>query len=209
MSVEEGDSMFRADPREIKTRIEKVKGLGDIQVHRYWPDQLVVVVTPLEAAMLYWDGERYIPMDPAGGEVPDVDPQAVDFPVITGKGSIDAAHDLIADLQSFPAILTRLSYAERVGERRWDLVMTSGVRVKLPQSDAVYTRKNQPHAPVAEDDGAPPNARFEALETLLALQRETEALDRKLTHIDLRDPDYVYVRRSQLTAALENTGDRG
>lgn len=187
MGVKEGDSMFRADPGEIKTRLEAVKGVGDVQVHRLWPNQITIVVTPLEAAILYWDGETYTPMDPRGGEVPDIDPTQVDFPVVTGQGSVEASADLLAELVAFPVIRSRLAYAERQGERRWDLVMASGVRVKLPAGEAG----------------------LDAMDTLVALQRETGILDRHVTSVDLRDPAYVYVRRNQLTAEATSLGGRG
>lgn len=187
MGIREGDSMFRADPKTIKARLENVKGLGDVQVHRFWPGQISIFVTPLEAKVVFWDGERHIPMDPGGGEVPDVDVADASFPVVAGEGAVEASPDLLADLNAFPAIFSRMAYADRKGDRRWDVVMVSGVRVQLPSGEQ----------------------RIEALERLSALQRETGILDRHVANIDLRDPAYVYVRRSQLTAAIPDQNRRG
>ncbi len=187
IGVREGDSMFRADPDLLKDRLDQVKGLGDVQVHRFWPGQISIFVTPLEATVLLWDGEKHIAMNPMGREVPDIDVANAGFPVVSGEGAVIASSDLMADLAGFPAIESRLGYAQRIGERRWDLVMTSGVRVQLPAGDA----------------------RYEALDRLSRLQRQTGLLDRRVENIDLRDPAHIYTRRSQLSAALNTVNGRG
>ena len=182
-----GDNMFRADPHRLRKRLAEVPGLGEIQVHRFWPGQISVFVTPLEASVLFWDGQQYVAMNPAGNIVPDVEIAKVDFPVVTGAGAVEASPDLLADLQSFPIVSSKLRYADRVGERRWDLVMMTNVRVLLPSGDD----------------------RFDALKRLAGLQRETGLLDRRVERIDLRDPDRVYTRRGQLNAAMSSIESKG
>lgn len=187
LGVQIGDNMFRANPSTLKDRLEKVGGLGDIQVHRFWPGQISIFITPLEATVLYWDGQQHLPMNINGDVVPDVDLAAQSFPMVTGEGSVKASAELLADLEAFPLLLSKLGYADRINDRRWDLVMRSKVRVQLPA-------------------GA---ARFHALERLANLQRETGLLDRRVERIDLRDPDRIYTRRGQLSAGLASTGSQG
>ena len=79
----------------------------------------------------------------------------------------DNAHTAVADLHAtlslFPAIETRLAVAQRIGGRRWMLVLNNGVKVHLP----------------AEQDAA-------AIQRLAALQAGTGLLDRDVAEIDLR-----------------------
>ena len=65
-----------------------------------------------------------------------------------------------------------------VDERRWNLKMSSGVEVKLPEND-----------PLA------------AMATLLALQRQSRILDRDILSLDLRVDGKVFARLSEDAAA--------
>lgn len=188
LGIDVGDSMFRADPETLKDRLTRLKGFGEVQVHRFWPGQISVFVTPLETAVLFRedDDSELTPVDPLGREVVTARLEG-DFHIVEGQGALDATPDLLADLNPFPTLDSRLHHAERISGRRWDLVMTSGVRVRLP---------------AGED-------RRRALEVLAALQRETGILDRHIEVIDLRDPARVYVRRSQLAASLNTNGGAG
>ena len=181
LGVVQGDNMFRADPHQLKERLDELPGFGGIQVHRFWPNQITVVATPLEASVLYRNDQTgdVVPVHMTG-EIADEVSQTALYHTIQGEGALEAYPVLHSELQDFPTIDTRLDYAERRGERRWDLVMVSGTRVKLPSGDA----------------------RSEALAVLAALQRETGVLDRQVEMIDLRDPARVYVRRRQLEAGL-------
>lgn len=181
LGVVEGDSMFRANPHELRDRLETVPGFGGIEVHRFWPDQIAIVATPLETSVLLRNDQtgEIVPMNMTGERAADDEPQG-EFHLIQGVGALAAYPELHDELQNFPAIETRLRYAERQGERRWDLIMTSGVRVKLPEG----------------------MDRYPALASLAALQREAGVLDRQVQTIDMRDPARVYVRRRQLEAGL-------
>lgn len=188
LGIDVGDSMFRADPQELKDRLSRLKGFGEIQVHRFWPGQISVFVTPLETAVLYRDEAdgNLTPVDPFGREVVAAD-LASGYHIVEGKGALEATPDLLADLRPFPTLDSRLDHAERISGRRWDLIMTSGVRVRLPAGEERTT----------------------ALEVLAALHRETGILDRHVEMIDLRDPARVYVRRAQLAASLNTNGGAG
>jgi cell division protein FtsQ len=70
-----------------------------------------------------------------------------------------------------------------VAGRRWDIEMTNGVMVKLPE----------------ENPGA-------GVETLLRLQREARVLDRDVMSIDLRARDRVVVRLTEEAAAAREAG---
>lgn len=181
LGIVEGDNMFRADPHELKDRLDALPGFGGIQVHRFWPDQITVVATPLEASVLYRDDQTgdVIPVHMTGEPAEEVSQTAL-YHTIQGVGALSAYPVLYDELQNFPTVDTRLDYAERRGDRRWDLVMVSGTRVKLPSGEASH----------------------DALEVLAALQRETGVLDRQVEMIDLRDPARVYIRRRQLEAGL-------
>jgi cell division protein FtsQ len=68
-----------------------------------------------------------------------------------------------------------------VAERRWNLRLTNGIDVRLPESDVRG-----------------------ALDRLMALDRDKKLLSRDITMIDLRLPDRVTVRLSDTAAAARD-----
>ena len=188
IGVVQGDSMFRADPARIKERLESVKGIVDLQVHRFWPNQITISATPLETNVLYRDTDDgpVLAMSYTGKEAAELAEEA-EYHLVQGVGSVEAWPVLADRLAEFPTLETRLSFAERIGDRRWDLIMTSGARVRLPAG----------------------KAEAHALKVLAALQRETGVLDREVEMIDLRDEDRVYVRRENTNYAEAQIGRAG
>ena len=64
-----------------------------------------------------------------------------------------------------------------VAERRWNLRLTNGIDVRLPETDVAA-----------------------ALDRLVALDRDKKLLSRDITMVDLRLPDRVTVRLSDAAA---------
>lgn len=180
LDIAPGDSMFRADPKRLKRMLDAQRGLGDIEVYRFWPDQVAIVVTPLEAAVLF-EGEEgdFTPIDPLGREVLEPVEDNSGFLKVNGIGAPEAVGDLVRDIDAHPDLNSRLVGATRVGERRWDLEFVSGVVVKLP----------------AGEDREP------AIRRLAALQAQSGMLDRRVATVDLRDPSRVYVQRGPVQVA--------
>jgi cell division protein FtsQ len=68
-----------------------------------------------------------------------------------------------------------------VADRRWDLRLTNGIDVQLPESDVAA-----------------------ALDRLVGLDHDKKLLSRDITVVDLRLPDRVTVRLSDAAAAARN-----
>lgn len=187
IDISKGDNMFRADPHKMRERLMAQRDFGEVQVHRFWPGQISVFVTPLKASVRYWDGESYTVMSHDGRVAAGDEIIPASLPIVTGKGAVRPSADLFRDLEDYPVISAKLRYAERISERRWDLVFLSGARVQLPAG----------------------TAREEGIERLAVLHRETGLLDRRVATIDLRDPNRIYTRRSAVTADLQTSDNQG
>jgi cell division protein FtsQ len=94
-----------------------------------------------------------------------------DLPLVVGEGAGKNAADLLATLKPFDSLTRQMVAAMRVGDRRWTLKLTSGIDIMLP------------------DDGL-----ADALNTLIALDRSRNLLERKIAAVDLRLADRVSVR---------------
>jgi cell division protein FtsQ len=91
--------------------------------------------------------------------------------VLVGEDAPKLAPQLFAMLASEPALYSHVAAAVRVGGRRWNLKLNSGIDVALPEDD--------------------PDA---AWHRLAALDRSESLLERNLLAVDLRLPDRLVVR---------------
>lgn len=93
-----------------------------------------------------------------------------DLAMIAGEGAADAVPEALVLLATAAPLRDRVRGLERIGARRWDVVLTRGQRVMLPETGAV-----------------------EALERALALDRAEDVLERDVVALDMR-----YARRPTL-----------
>ncbi|KFE34506.1 cell division protein FtsQ/DivIB [Thioclava atlantica] len=96
-----------------------------------------------------------------------------DLAVVSGEGADKAVSEALQILADAGPIRARLIGLERIGERRWDMVLDHGQRLMLPEKD-----------PVA------------ALDRILALNTAEDLLARDFTVIDFRNKDRPTIRLS-------------
>jgi cell division protein FtsQ len=97
----------------------------------------------------------------------------VQLPLVVGIGAETRAQSFLATLDGYPQVRNRMRAAILVAERRWNVRLSNGIDIRLPETDIE-----------------------QALDTLLQLDRERQLLSRDVTVIDLRLPDRVTVRLS-------------
>jgi cell division protein FtsQ len=96
------------------------------------------------------------------------------LPLMVGQGADKAVPEALRLIADAGPILPRLRGLERVGERRWDLVLDHDQRIMLPEAD--------------------PQA---ALDRILALNTAEDLLARDFTVIDFRNKDRPTIRLSE------------
>ena len=97
-----------------------------------------------------------------------------DLPVIAGDGAHRAVSEALALLEVARPLAARLRGLERMGERRWDVVLDRDQRILLPE------------------DGAVP-----ALERVIALDQALDLLARDVAAVDLRLPGRPTLRMTE------------
>jgi len=96
-----------------------------------------------------------------------------DLPLIAGWRANAAVEEALAILDAAGPLAPRLRGLVRVGERRWDMVLSDGPTIMLPETDPLP-----------------------ALERVLALDASQDLLARDLSAVDMRDPRRPTVRLS-------------
>ncbi|MDJ0823001.1 MAG: cell division protein FtsQ/DivIB [Paracoccaceae bacterium] len=96
------------------------------------------------------------------------------LPVIAGAGAEDAVGEALALYKVMGPLIPRLRGFERMGARRWDVVLNRGQRLLLPEEGAV-----------------------QALERAIAMDQAVDMLARDLVTVDLRLPQRPTLRMTQ------------
>jgi cell division protein FtsQ len=157
-------TLLTLDFEAARSRVEALPWIESATLVRIFPDKLRVELRERHPAAVWHDGERTALVDAEGRVLSYVAASELPagLPQIAGPGAPVAALELRDALARYPAIASRVRLARRIGERRWDLELKTGARVKLAAG---------PTAP--------------SLERMTRLERETRGLDHAKQIVDL------------------------
>lgn len=168
-------SSFDLDLNDYRREIRRLDAVADARLVING-DTLEVVVTERQPVVLWrtWSGLEML--DETGHRVANVVSRDVraDLPLVTGEGADRAVPEAVAILRAAGPILPRIRGLERVGERRWDIVLDRDQRLMLPEETPVR-----------------------ALDRILALDKAEDLLSRDFTHLDLRNAERPTIRLSE------------
>lgn len=180
IGVKAGDPILGFSVEQARERIERLSWVEHATVERRLPDRIVVAVQERRPFAVWQNQGTFVLIDRAGQVV--TNSNVADFrqmPLVVGPGAPEAAATLIDALTDRPSLQARIVAAVRVGERRWNLLLKSGMTVMLPEG----------HEAVA-------------LERLAALDQDHKLLERPLQFVDLRLPDRLVVRAKADAASV-------
>jgi cell division protein FtsQ len=173
LGVKRGDPILTVSLADARRHIEAIPWVRSAVVSRVLPHTIRIVLDERSPFAVWQNRGNFTLIDQAGNVVSDADIASFVnvLPLVVGEGApIDAARLLTAYAKYHP-LNGRMMAAIRVGGRRWDLCMSNGAIVQLPEG--------------AED---------QALSRLADLQTDKQLLDRPLQEIDMRLPDRLRVR---------------
>jgi cell division protein FtsQ len=167
-------SLLFFDAETARARLVANPWIADAAILKLYPDRLLITITERRAFAL-WQRNGQINVIADDGTVlqPFVEDRYRGLPLVVGSGAERRAKDFIGLLDRYPEIRSALRASVLVAERRWNLRLTNGMDVRLPESDLQA-----------------------ALDRLVKLDHEKKLLSRDITSIDLRLPDRVTVRLS-------------
>lgn len=171
--AEPGESLFAADPKRLRAAVMGLDFVKDATVLRLWPDQLMVIVETARPVAVLRAGGNDIVIDARGAAVGDLGRAALDHPLeVSGTGAAVAAYGLVKALRERPRLAGVVIRAERIGGRRWDLLIEPSSRVLLPEDPGLAL----------------------GLETAEKLLLEASWFGTHSRRIDLRIPGKAFVR---------------
>lgn len=170
-----GQSIFGADVHAARERLLGLDWIKSADVRRRYPDDITVTIVEKQPFALWRDASgRIWVIERDGSLITSKDYEKfLDLPHFIGTGAPESAAEIVDALPGHRAVIARLKGMQRVGERRWNLVLDDGVVVQLPEKG--WKRE---------------------LDTLEHLIVDKGVLERDVTQIDLRSPTtYFFLLR--------------
>ncbi len=171
LGIVRGESIFTVDAAKARARLLDLPWVADAEVRRTLPDAVAVRLIEKRPFALWRDGKAIVAIERSGAVISEVDVDGfASLPIFSGGAAPEAAAPFVDALRPYRAVAARLQMIQRMGERRWDLLLAGGVTVKLPEEGW--------------------QSQLAELEALIV---EKAILERDVEMIDLRYPDqYVF-----------------
>lgn len=160
-------SSFDLDLDEMQAEVASLDVVKAVTM-RVRPGGVLEINVTERDPVLVWRAPTGIELiDDSGHRVASLTDRAArpDLPLVAGAGADAHVPEALSLLATARPLADRLRGLVRVGERRWDVVLSSGGTILLPEKNPLG-----------------------ALEQVLAIDQAQELLDRDLTHIDMRNP---------------------
>jgi cell division protein FtsQ len=175
LGVSKGDPILGFSVELARQRIESLSWVEQATVERQLPGTVVVYLKERRPFAIWQNQGKFVLIDRTGQVVANQNVSEFHtLPLVVGPGAPTGAAILIDALTDRPELQKRVIAAVRVGERRWNLQLTNGTSVMLPEGHEVA-----------------------ALDRLMQLQQQHELLDRPLAAIDMRLGDRLVLRPRQ------------
>ncbi|WBU63384.1 cell division protein FtsQ/DivIB [Paracoccus aerodenitrificans] len=159
-------SSFDIDLDQLRQDILMLDAVKDVELRVKPGGVLAAEVSERRPVMLWRHARGIEQLDEEGHRVASVTERSVrsELPLIAGEGADKAAAEAMRLFAAAGPLLPRVRGLQRVGERRWDVVLDRGQRIRLPAEGAVA-----------------------ALERVIALNGADDLLGRDVSVVDLRN----------------------
>ncbi|KPG00014.1 cell division protein FtsQ [Rhodopseudomonas sp. AAP120] len=167
-------SLLFLDAAAVRDKLKANPWIADATVLKFYPGELQIDIVE-RTAFARWqlDGRTAVIADDGAVLEPYVARRFMSLPLVVGKGAGTRAKDFLALLARYPQIQAQARAVALVGERRWNVWLSSGLVIRLPEQDV-----------------------GNSLATLSKLDQEGKLFSRDITAIDMRLPDRLTVRLS-------------
>lgn len=170
-------SIIGFDADAARARILELQAIKDVTIRKIYPGELSIVLEEKVPVARWRIDDTTFVVDVEGRQIAEDTGAFRELPLVVGDGAADDALVMIKALDRYPALREGLAALSRIGDRRWDLIYYSGLRVQLPESGAA-----------------------QALDQLELYQRTYGLLDRDVTQIDLRVAGIVALKPGPIAA---------
>lgn len=172
LNINKGDPILSIHPQETRQKVSALNWVKDVRIERRLPRTIFVSLMERQPMALYQKDGAAVLVDTDGQIIEGADLSGFsDLVILVGENAPKHAGTLYTLLKAEPLIFDKMDTALYVNDRRWDLVLRNGIRIKLPEEDVAL-----------------------ALSRLARAQSKGGLLDKVVEMIDVRQKDRLIVR---------------
>ena len=177
-----GRAMPLVDLDETRAKLLELGWVQDARVSRRLPDTLVIDIVERTPAAIWQHNQQLMLIDQNGVTLEPVKLNAMpDLPLVIGPSANRHAGELNRLVGAAPELKPMMAGATWIGGRRWDLRFQSGEVLALPEGQ---------------------EAAAKALVHFASMDRKSQLLGRGLVRFDMRIPDKLIVRVSNVPGTI-------
>lgn len=133
LGTRNGVSILAFDTETAREKLKRNGWVREARVMRLLPSTLVVELEEKSPFALWQEGGQTAVIGTSGEVLALADrAKFPNLPVVSGPGAAQPAREMVDALKMFPELMRHVQEAERIAGRRWDLVLDTGLRAKLP-----------------------------------------------------------------------------
>lgn len=171
LDVKQGEPIFGISVDDAQRSLAEISWVKDVSVTRRLPDKIVIEIVERKPAALWQYQKKISVIDADGRPLTSEDLDSYQsLPLVVGEDAPLHTAALLNLLKAEPSVEKEIASAVRVGGRRWDLRLKSGLLVKLPENDAEL-----------------------ALSRLAREETDHQLFNKLITAVDLRIPDEMVI----------------
>ena len=176
-----GTPIVTFDVDSARERIEELSWVRSAAVERQLPDTLIVSIVERQPLALWQTNNGgHILIDGDGAQLQNYElGDYLNLPVLVGDDAPEHAAEMLSIIKTIPHLYKEVTGAQRIGHRRWNIQLSNGMYVRLPEKDM-----------------------DKAWKRLELLDQEHDLLERDVLIVDLRLPDRTFVRLTPGAAEL-------
>ncbi len=184
VGLNRGSPIFAVHPQKIKKRIEHLPWVDTASVHLYLPNKVEIIIKERTPVALWQRNGKLSLIDTTGRVIPGAKIDKFgNLPILLGEEAPRRAALLFDLLSAAGPLSSGVIGANWVGKRRWNLRLTNGLIIKLPE----YSPDR-------------------ALRRLSRLDKRFRLLERDIKTIDLRLPDRMIIKLGTQRALSNQQG---
>ncbi|MEE9314739.1 MAG: cell division protein FtsQ/DivIB [Rhizobiaceae bacterium] len=178
-----GRSLVGFNVANARARVLELPWINDVAIRKIYPGRLTVAIAEKRAMAVWQHKDRLTVVESTGVQIAKfgiadlISNRFSHLPHLVGEGAAESANEILPLAAKYPALSGRVSSYVRVANRRWDMVLNNGIRIKLPEHGAAG-----------------------ALAHVAELAGENRVLEREISVVDMRISDRVVLRLEEAAA---------
>jgi len=172
LDLERGKPLLSINLPESKSKLEELSWVKAVRIERRLPDTLVIRISEKDPVALWQNKSKTYLLD-RDGELVEIKEafKYKELLIVTGHQAPKHVGELVALLEKFPEIKSRVTAATHLRSTRWDIRLDDKLDVRLPEKEIE-----------------------KALVYLIDLEKHHQLSDRDIMTIDMRLPGQLIFR---------------